>query len=148
LIEIVEACDSGRPYVQAYQDSIAARSFAEAIKPILELDKTECQNTPLAQKGNNSMRFAIPLQDGKLCLHFGHCDVFALVDTDGDGGTIVRRTDVTPPPHEPGVLPKWLHEQGVNVILAGGMEPARSALFVQNDIKVSSRARSSRPKIW
>jgi Mrp family chromosome partitioning ATPase/predicted Fe-Mo cluster-binding NifX family protein len=134
--QIVEACDSGRPYVQAYQDSIAARSFAEAIKPILELDKTECQNTPLAQKGNNSMRFAIPLQDGKLCLHFGHCDVFALVDTDGDGGTIVRRTDVTPPPHEPGVLPKWLHEQGVNVILAGGMGQRAQQLFVQNDIKV------------
>ena len=82
------------------------------------------------------MRFAIPLQDGKLCLHFGHCDVFALVDTDSDGGKIVSRKDVTPPPHEPGVLPKWLHEQGVHVILAGGMGQRAQQLFVQNNIKV------------
>ena len=38
---IVDACDSGRPYVEAYKGSIAAESFAEAIKPILELDKTK-----------------------------------------------------------------------------------------------------------
>lgn len=134
--QIVEACDSGKPYVEAYKGSNAARSFAEAIKPILELDKTNCQEKPQTQKGSITMRFAIPLLDGKLCQHFGHCDVFALVDTDGDGGKIARRNDVTPPPHEPGVLPKWLHEQGVNVILAGGMGQRAQQLFVQNQIKV------------
>lgn len=143
--QIVEACDSGRPYIEAYKDSSAARSFAEAIKPILELDKTDCQNTHSAQKGNKTMRFAIPIHDGKLCQHFGHCDVFALVDT-GDDGTIVSRTDVTPPPHEPGVLPKWLHEQGVNVILAGGMGQRAQQLFVQNDIKVVVGAPADSPE--
>ena len=80
------------------------------------------------------MRFAIPLHDGKLCLHFGHCDLFAVIDT--ENGTITGRTDMTPPPHEPGVLPKWLHEQGVNVILAGGMGQRAQQLFVQNAIDV------------
>ena len=131
--QIVDACDSGRPYVEAYKGSVAAQSFAEAIKPILQLDTTK---TTIIQKGNSTMRFAIPLQDGKLCLHFGHCDVFALLDTDRDGGKIVSRKEVTPPPHEPGLLPKWLHEQDVQVILAGGMGQRAQQLFVQNNIKV------------
>jgi len=27
---------------------------------------------------------------------------------------------LSPPPHETGVLSEWLHEQGTNVIIAGG----------------------------
>ncbi len=133
---IVEACDAGQPYVSTCKTSVAARSFTKAIKPILELDTIKNQETTHFQKGNQTMRFAIPLHSGKLCQHFGHCDVFALVDTNGDGGKIVGRKDVTPPPHEPGVLPKWLHEQGVNVILAGGMGQRAQQLFAQKSIKV------------
>lgn len=129
--QIVDACDSGHPYVKAYKDSKAAGCFAEAIRPILELEKP---NTKTDLKGRATMRFAIPLHDGKLCLHFGHCDLFAVIDT--ENGTITGRTDMTPPPHEPGVLPKWLHEQGVNVILAGGMGQRAQQLFVQNAIDV------------
>jgi predicted Fe-Mo cluster-binding NifX family protein len=43
---------------------------------------------------------------------------------------------LTPPPHEPGVLPRWLHEQGANVILAGGMGQRAQELFAQNSVKV------------
>ncbi|MDD5134114.1 MAG: P-loop NTPase [Phycisphaerae bacterium] len=37
--QIVNACDSGEPYIQHYSSSQAAKSFNEAIKPVLELDK-------------------------------------------------------------------------------------------------------------
>jgi predicted Fe-Mo cluster-binding NifX family protein len=43
---------------------------------------------------------------------------------------------MTPPPHEPGVLPAWLHELGVNLIIAGGMGQRAQQLFTQNDILV------------
>jgi hypothetical protein len=33
------------------------------------------------------------------------------------------------PPHEPGVLPSWLHELGADVIIAGGMGQCASSLF-------------------
>ncbi len=39
--QIVNACDSGEPYIQQYSQSRASKSFNEAIKPILELDKKE-----------------------------------------------------------------------------------------------------------
>ena len=56
------------------------------------------------------MRFAIPCAEGKLCLHFGHCESFAIVDA--DDAKVSARTNETPPPHEPGLLPRWLKELG------------------------------------
>jgi len=82
------------------------------------------------------MKIAIPIVDGQLCMHFGHCAHFALVDVDDKDKKIVAQKLVEPPPHEPGVLPKWLHEQGATVILAGGMGARAQQLFQQNGIQV------------
>ncbi|MBN2583784.1 MAG: NifB/NifX family molybdenum-iron cluster-binding protein [Planctomycetes bacterium] len=67
-------------------------------------------------------------------MHFGHCQQFALVTIVDNKITGV--TYETPPPHEPGVLPKWLHEQGADVIIAGGMGQRAMALFSQAGIEV------------
>lgn len=82
------------------------------------------------------MKIAIPIANGQLCMHFGHCEQFALVEVDETTKTISATEFLTPPAHEPGVLPKWLHEQGANVIIAGGMGQRAQGLFTQNDIKV------------
>ena len=55
------------------------------------------------------MKIAIPVVDKQLCLHFGHCAQFALVEVDDANKEITGTTYAEPPPHEPGVLPKWLH---------------------------------------
>jgi predicted Fe-Mo cluster-binding NifX family protein len=80
------------------------------------------------------MKFAIPLAEGKLTAHFGHCQEFAIVNA--DDGTINGKEILVPPPHEPGVLPKWLHDMGANVIIAGGMGQRAQQLFAENDISV------------
>lgn len=54
------------------------------------------------------MRIAIPLTSGELSSHFGHCEQFAIISADPTGRKILSREDVTPPPHEPGLYPKWL----------------------------------------
>ena len=82
------------------------------------------------------MKIAIPIVDDQLCMHFGHCAHFALVDVDETSKKIVAQKLVEPPPHEPGVLPKWLHDQGATVILAGGMGSRAQQLFQQNGIQV------------
>jgi len=46
------------------------------------------------------MKIAIPVADGKLDLHFGHCKSFALLDVDLDNKQIVSRNDVDAPPHQ------------------------------------------------
>lgn len=82
------------------------------------------------------MKIAIPIVEGQLSLHFGHCSHFALVDVEDTEKKITGTRLAEPPPHEPGVLPQWLHEQGVNVILAGGMGSRAQQLFTQNGIQV------------
>ena len=82
------------------------------------------------------MRIAVPLVQGKLSLHFGHCDQCAIFDIDDNTKKVINRKDATPPGYEPGMLPKWLHENNVGVIIAGGMGQRAQQLFAQNDIKV------------
>jgi len=82
------------------------------------------------------MRFAVPVNGGVLSAHFGHCEHFALFDVDEQSKKILKKELVQPPPHEPGLLPKWLAEQGVNLVIAGGMGSRALDLFRQNNIEV------------
>ena len=81
------------------------------------------------------MRIAVPTAGGKLCMHFGHCETFAIVDVD-DNRRITAERQAEPPPHEPGVLPRWLHSEGVTVVIAGGMGMRAQQLFQQAGIEV------------
>lgn len=92
------------------------------------------------------MIIAIPLANGRLALHFGHCEQFALVDADQATKTIRARRDLTPPPHEPGLLPRWLAQQGANVIIAGGMGQRAQALFAEHTITVVIGAPAETPE--
>lgn len=82
-----------------------------------------------------SKKIAIPVDEsGILDGHFGHCKYFALLDVEET--TIVNEERVTPPPHEPGVLPKWLAEKGVTDVLAGGMGHKAIQIFNYNNVNV------------
>jgi predicted Fe-Mo cluster-binding NifX family protein len=81
------------------------------------------------------MIIAIPLEDGKLSSHFGHCSKFALLQIDA-ANAITERRDVDAPPHEPGAFPKFLAEQGVNLVIGGSMGPRAVELFGANGIQV------------
>ena len=79
-------------------------------------------------------RIAIPLENGILCAHFGHCQQFAIIDA--ENRTISEEKFLTPPPHEPGVIPAWLASEGVTDIIAGGIGQRAINLFNQNKINV------------
>jgi len=79
-------------------------------------------------------------------MHFGHCDQFALVEADRENRTVKGKTMLTPPPHEPGVLPRWLHEQRASVIIAGGMGQRAQALFAERGIQVLVGAPEGTPE--
>jgi predicted Fe-Mo cluster-binding NifX family protein len=83
-----------------------------------------------------TMRIAIPLEDGKLATHFGHCVCFALLDVDTDTKGIVNRSDIEAPPHEPGLLPVWLAVRGANIVIAGGMGRRAQGLFSSRGLQV------------
>jgi ATP-binding protein involved in chromosome partitioning len=81
------------------------------------------------------MRIAIPTENGQLCPHFGHCEKFAILEVDPSSRSVLSTEFQVPPAHEPGVLPRWLHEIGVNVVLAGGMGARAVNLLAQNNIE-------------
>ena len=165
--DIVKSGDEERPYMHFYSETKTAQKFDEIVEKIVHFKKSE-QASPNANtekeipvvsfsqdkkdgegntisKKEGSMKFAVPTYEGKLCAHFGHCEAFALIDANKDG-TIVNETYVTPPPHEPGLLPPWLSQQGVNCIIAGGMGSRAQQLFAQQGVQVVTGAQSETPR--
>ncbi len=92
------------------------------------------------------MRYAVPVTDGSLAVHFGHCEAFAMFDVDDATATIVGRELVPSPGHQPGFLPGWLAGQGVSAIIAGGMGPRAVNLFEENRVHVVLGAPDDRPE--
>ncbi len=165
--EIVKSGDSGEPYVLAYINTDAAKHFEAIVDKIISKYPSETADIPRPttkpSNGESSvipssgagqgdipvkgdiMKFAVPTNEGKLCMHFGHCESFALYDAD-ENGTIVGETFVTPPPHEPGILPPWLAQQGVKFIIAGGMGSRAQQLFAEQGVKVVTGAQEVDPR--
>ncbi len=92
------------------------------------------------------MKYAVPVTNGELAQHFGHCEHFALFDVDDQSKQITNKEDVPAPEHQPGLLPKWLSEKGASVIIAGGMGPMAQQLFSENGVKVVIGATESDPE--
>ena len=92
------------------------------------------------------MRYAVPVSGGMVSPHFGHCDHFAIFDVDQDKREITGKQLIPSPGHQPGLLPEWLAEQGVSVVIAGGMGSRAQGLFQQNQIQVIIGAMESDPE--
>ncbi|MFC2045509.1 NifB/NifX family molybdenum-iron cluster-binding protein [Chloroflexota bacterium] len=82
------------------------------------------------------MRYAVPVSGGGLSAHFGHCENFALFDVEDEERRIIRKELVPAPEHQPGLLPEWLAEQGVSVVIADGMGLRAQSLFNESNIEV------------
>ncbi len=82
---------------------------------------------------------AIPLENGIMSAHFGHCEKFAIIETENN--RIVKIFEATTPAHEPGANPRWLINQGVtDLIVAGIGQKAISNLSQHNIIILSGDA--------
>ena len=149
---IAESGDSGRAFIRHYGSSPTAAIMREIIRPIEALDggapgeKSESGDVvEEINKEETKMRIAIPVADGRLSTHFGHCERFALVDVDPSTKKVLKREEVEAPPHEPGLLPAWLAERGATVIIAGGMGQRAQGLFADQGIAVVIGAPAEAP---
>lgn len=141
---VVKCGDAGTSFQEIYTDSPVTKAFADVAERMSDqLQETETK-TDIHSGGNHNMKFAIPLANGKLTAHFGHCKEFAIVNVEGN--EIKEKEILEPPPHEPGVLPKWLHDLGVNVVIAGGMGQRAVSLFGENNINVITGAPTQTPE--
>lgn len=154
--EIVKSGDAGQPYVYAYPNTKTAEVFGEIVQRIVAFAAGGSSHVspagidpsptlPDKNNGGTAMKFAIPTYQEKLCAHFGHCEKFALIETDGDG-RVLSETYVDAPEHEVGLLPGWLSEKGVNVVLAGGMGSRAKDLFAEKGVRVITGAMGEYPR--
>ena len=150
--KMVECGDAGESYLEKYPDSEATQAFNAIVERITESSQAEAvvsatpkrQNDEKGRQEDGVMKIAIPVAEGKLTAHFGHASEFAIVHVENQ--EVKSKELLTPPPHEPGVLPKWLHEMGVEVIIAGGMGQRAMGLFGENGIKVMTGAPNLPPE--
>ncbi len=92
----------------------------------------------------NRKKFAVPVVNNSLTAHFGHCEKFAILETENNA--IISMNYLVPPMHEPGAYPRFLADQGVNVIISGGMGMKAQNLFAMNNIEVCVGVSSGSPQ--
>jgi predicted Fe-Mo cluster-binding NifX family protein len=142
---ISEACDEGliENFPVDWLDSVAEILEADATKAIgkkEEISRKETEETGKKTDGGKKMKIAVASENEMVCGHFGHCESFMIFDTDTDGKTIIKSENVPNPGHRPGFLPVFLHDMGVNVIIAGGMGGGAVEIFDEKGIEVVTGA--------
>ncbi len=72
-------------------------------------------------------KIAIATENSQVSAHFGRCQSYTIFDVEGK--EITGKNVVDTPGHQPGMLPPFLNEKGVNYVVAGGMGPRAQNLF-------------------
>ncbi len=89
---------------------------------------------------NEEIRIVFPTNDKETVEeHFGHCKQFAIFTVKNK--EIIDTEYLDAPPHQPGLLPKFLGEQNTSVIITGGMGQRAIDLFKAQDVEVILGAR-------
>ena len=87
---------------------------------------------------------AIPVTEGLLSSHFGHCETFYFAVVENN--KVVEEYYKVPPEHEPGLYPKWVKEQGGELVIAGGMGQKARNLFTENGVEFIVGAPNAQPR--
>jgi predicted Fe-Mo cluster-binding NifX family protein len=79
------------------------------------------------------MKIAISTDGDFVSSHFGRCPTYTIIDIENN--EVVKRETVDNPGHHPGSIPQFLHQRGVEYIVAGGMGARATELFNEKEIK-------------
>ena len=126
---IVEAGDSGKPFIYFSKGNKAGEEFRNIVQSVII--KSEGGDIKMAKK----MKIAVPTNDRtNVEEHFGHCKEFAIYEVEGD--KVINVEFIVPPPHAPGVIPNFLNEHGINAIITGGMGQMAVNMFKEKNVDV------------
>lgn len=132
--KLAAACDSGM--IEDFEGN-----WFDNISKVLE-EKTleEEKSVKISEKqGGKIMKIAVASENDMVTEHFGHCINFNIYETENN--KIVKSESIPNPGHKPGFLPVFLHDQGVNVIISGGMGGGAVDIFNEKNIEVIVGAR-------
>jgi len=125
---------AGQSYLEKYPNSEAARGYELIVDKIIEDSRS---------KKSVIIKIAIPISEGRLFPSFGKATEFAIFHIQNQ--EIIKKEILHPPPHGPDVLPDWLHDLGVSVIIAGNMGPKAMENFEAKGTTVITGSSSASP---
>ena len=107
------------------------RPCAELVEYAAILLDEHIQNKKM--EGNKMMKVAVASENGMVTEHFGHCEGFMIFDTENNKLSKVKplliRTQTR-------ILPNFLADHGVNVIISGGMGGGAVEIFNERNVEV------------
>lgn len=65
------------------------------------------------------LRLAIAVSGEEVAQHFGHCDFFQVYNIENK--KVIFEEKITNPPHQKGLLPKFLQEKQINAVITGNL---------------------------
>ncbi len=126
--KLMEAADAGKLHKEVKELGM----FKPVVEEIINVAKSREMKLD-----KRIIKIAIPLDNnGRPSAHFGHAPKFAFITADREKKVIVEKSELTPPPHEPNVIPQWLVENRADVVLTGGIGPKAEAILTNNRVVV------------
>ena len=80
------------------------------------------------------MKIAISTDSGNVCAHFGRAPEFTFVTIENN--QVTEKKVLQNPGHSVGSIPQFVHQEGANYMIAGGMGRRAEAFFNQYGIEV------------
>ena len=114
-----------------------AQEFNKMVDEIVQLTQNRAKTVPktrsefpIIDKGPKNLKMlVVPVSEGKLSSHFGHCEQFAFIEI--QNGKIVKTEMRDPPAHEPGVVTAMASRAGRKCGHCGRNGRKRSAAFAR-----------------
>ena len=153
---IVKSGDTGKPFAYWESGSPSGSAFTGLVDRLSgRIESGEAPDTAPetaaepqadASPAGETVTAAFPVESGRVCAHFGHCREFVFLTADCGTAEVRDRRVLEPPKHEPGVLPRWVSEQGANVVVSGGMGRKARDLFEKEGVQVVTGAPEREPE--
>lgn len=88
----------------------------------------------LQQSAARKVKIAVASEGDLVSGHFGHCQNFSIFEAVDD--KIIHSVSIPNPGHAHDILPQLLEEQGIKVVISGGMGSGALELFKEKGIEV------------
>lgn len=86
------------------------------------------------------MRIAIPLQGTVCSPHFGGSEEVVIITVDDESRQILSEVFLNFPEHRPGTYPTFIAEQGVDLVIAGGIGERAIIMLADQGIRTLAGA--------
>jgi Mrp family chromosome partitioning ATPase/predicted Fe-Mo cluster-binding NifX family protein len=140
--EVVSLGDIGNMSLLDNSKLLITQKFNKLVDDILKITSIDTRTVPepinkipmSEKRSEDSKLLILPVSNGKLSSHFGHCKQFAFFEI--QNGKIAKTELLIPPVHEPGVFPQWLNERGADIVIAAAMGERAQQLLEEKGIDV------------